>query len=100
MTLVTNCLRGAEMVGKYSGYDIDGLSEDLLKDPDFIMDLQLISCEIDLSKYIDPKKAVFLKILKKAYEKRHENNIKNNVNNFLNDPEKINRIKNININKS
>jgi len=50
-----------------SGYDVSGLTDDLYSDPQFIYDLQIISCELDISKYINPKTSVLLKVVRKAY---------------------------------
>ena len=95
-TIVSNGLRGAEMVGKYSGYDVTGLENDLMHDPEFIMDLQIISCEIDLSKFVSPQKSAILKVIKKAYEKNTENKVKNTMTNVLNDKNKLDKILNLN----
>ena len=88
-------LRGFETISTYSGYDITGITDDLLKDPDFIMDLKMISAEIDMSRYLNPKSSCFLKLVKKVYTKHQENEIKNKMNNVLNDPVKIEKILNL-----
>ena len=66
-----------------------------MNDPDFLMDLKIISCEVDVSKYINPKSSCFLKILKKVYTKHQENEIKSKINTVLNDPVKIEKILNL-----
>ena len=72
-------MRGFETLSNYSGYDITGVTNDLMKDDDFLMDLKIISCEIDVSKYISPKSSAFLKIVKKVYMKNQENKMKKNL---------------------
>lgn len=62
-------LTSYENVACYSGFNIKGLSDDLMNDPDFLYDLQMISCEIDVSKYINPKTSAFFKVVHKSYEK-------------------------------
>ena len=57
--VVNTGLIGFEKIACYTGYDINGLTDDLMKDPDFQYDLKMISCEIDLSKYINPKSSLF-----------------------------------------
>ncbi len=89
-------LRGFETITKYSGYNIDGLTDELLKDNEFIMDLQMISCEIDMSKYLNPKSSALIKVFKTAYKLNKENEIKSNFNNILNDKDKLDKIKNLN----
>jgi hypothetical protein len=36
-----------------------------MNDQDFLLDLQIISCELDLSKYLNPKSSAFLKVVRK-----------------------------------
>ena len=66
-----------------------------MKDPDFILDLQIISCEIDMSQYINPKTSALLKVVKKMYQKNKENEIKKQIDNVLNDQIKLDKIKNL-----
>ena len=47
-----------------------------MNDPDFIIDLQIISCEVDISKYVNPKTSAILKIIKKSNEINQQNKIK------------------------
>ena len=96
MNTIETGLRGFEKVSIYSGYQIDGLTDDLLKDPDFILDLSIIQCELDVSKYVNPKASAALKVLTCAYKKNKENEIKEKINNTLNNPSKIDKIKNLN----
>ena len=95
MTIATNGLRGVETLSIFSGYDVTGLSEELLKDPDFIMDLEIISCEIDASKYVTPKASALLKIIKKGYELKEKNDVKKNLDIVNNDPQKIEKLMNL-----
>ena len=64
---VRSILTTGEKVVSMSGYDVSGLTDDLYSDPQFIYDLQIISCELDISKYINPKTSVLLKVVRKAY---------------------------------
>ena len=59
------------------------------------MDLKIISCELDISKYINPKSSAFLKVLKKVYTKHQENEMKKKLDNVLNDPNKLEKIINL-----
>ena len=88
-------MRGFETLSNYSGYYISGVSDDLMNDPDFIMDLKIISCEIDISKFISPKSSAFLKVIKKFYTKHQENEMKKQLDNVLNDKDKIDKILNL-----
>ena len=95
MTVATNGLIGAEQICKLSGYDVTGLTDELLNDQDFIMDLQIISCEVDLSKYISPKTSALMKVIHKSYEINQKNVIKNNIDTFSNDKDKIEKLMNL-----
>ena len=95
MNTVEAGLRGYEKMADISGYNIDGLTNELMSDPDFVMDIQIISCEIDISKYINPKSSALLKIIKKSYEKNNENKIKKQFNGLLNDKNKLDQIINL-----
>ena len=63
----------------YSGVDINGVADELLKDENFLYDLKMISAEIDLSRYINPKTWAFIKVIQKWYSKYEENKILKNV---------------------
>jgi hypothetical protein len=52
-----------------------------------------------MSKYVNYKSQAFIKLIRKMYMINQENNIKKQMNNILNDPEKIELIKNINLDK-
>lgn len=86
---------GYEKVMCYSGIDINGVSEELLKDENFLYDLKMISAEIDLSKYINPKSSAFIKLLQKSYSKYEENKIIKNVEKKLDDKNLLDKLKNI-----
>jgi len=88
-------LRGFETISNYSGYDITGVANELMNDPDFLIDLKILSCEIDISRYVNVKTSVFLKLIKKTYSKHQENNIKKQLDNVLNDKNKIDKILNL-----
>ena len=46
INVATNGLRASEQICKFSGYDVTGLTDELLNDPDFIMDLQIITVKL------------------------------------------------------
>ena len=53
LTLSSTIIKGGEMIStRFLNYDITGLESQLMSDPDFVMDLKIISAELDLSKYI------------------------------------------------
>jgi hypothetical protein len=95
-TTVQIGLKSIEMVSNYSGYDVTGVTDDLMNDPEFLMDLKIIQCEIDMSKYINPKTSAFMKVVKSIYIKNKENQIAKQMDNVLNDPDKLDKIKNLN----
>ena len=88
-------LNGFEKVATFSGFDLSGLSSDLMNDEEFVLDLKMISCEIDLSQYINPKRSAFLKVFKKVHLKYNENKIKKKVNDIFNNPETLQKIKDL-----
>ena len=95
MDTCKNLLIGYEKVMCYSNINIQGIWDDLLNNPDFIYDLQMISCEIDISKYINPKTSCLLKIVQKTYMKYEENKIINNLETKINSEDILNKLKNI-----
>jgi len=95
-TIVKTSLYGLEKVSGYCNYNIDGLAQDLMNDSSFLYDLKMIQCEIDLSKYINPKQSAFLKVVKGMIQKNQENKMKQEINNVVNNEEVINKIKNLN----
>ena len=97
MNTVNVELKGIETISTYSGYDITGLTEEIMKDEDFLLDLKIISCELDISRYNNVKSPCFIKLVKKVYQKNQENKIKNEMNKVINDTDKIEKIKNLNI---
>ena len=88
-------LRGLETLSNYNGFDITGLTDDLMCDTDFLYDLRLMSCEVNMTEYINPKTTAFMKIIKKVYLKSNENKIKNKINSVINDPAKLEKIINL-----
>ena len=88
-------LKGLETISNYSGYDVTGLEYELMNDPNFLLDLQIIQAEVDISKYINPKVSALLKVVKKMYQKNKENEIKKQMDNVINDKEKLEKIKNL-----
>ena len=70
-----------------------------MNDPDFILDLQIISCELDLSKYLNPRSSAFLKVVKKMYMLNTQNKIKKSISDINENKNLINKIKDIQIKK-
>ena len=68
-------------------------------DTDFLYDLRLMSCEVNMTEYINPKTTAFMKIIKKVYLKSNENKIKNKINSVINDHAKLEKIINLDKNK-
>ena len=66
-----------------------------MSDPDFVMDLKIISAELDLSKYINPKSSCFLKLIKKAYTINQEQEIKKILNDLTNNKDKMQELINL-----
>ena len=66
-----------------------------MNDQDFLYDLRLMSCEVNMTEYINPKTTAFMKIIKKVYLKSNENKIKNKINGVINDPVKLEKIINL-----
>ena len=98
-TLVNTSLIGIEKICNYSNYNVDGLTEELMKDPSFQYDLRVLQCEIDASKYINVKTSCFLKVVKKIYTKNQENKMKQQINDINNDKDILNKINNIQLKK-
>ena len=56
MMVSSNVIKGIEMIStNYCNYDVSGLHDILMKDEDFIQDLNIISCECDISRYLNNK---------------------------------------------
>ena len=92
---ITIGLKGIEKISNYVGFDLNGLTDELMQDSNFQLDLQIISCETDLTAYVNPRSSAFLKILRKAYEVNQRNEIENKIKNVINDKDKFDRINNL-----
>lgn len=99
MDCAKNAIIGYEKVMCYSGINLEGLSEDILKNEDFIYDLKCISAEIDMSKYVNCKTSAFLKLVQNSYYTYEKNKIIKNLDEKLNNNDVLNKIKNISLNK-
>lgn len=55
----------------------------------------IISAEINISDYINPKTSALIKVVKKSYEKYNENKIFSQLNNNLNDINKLEKLKSL-----
>jgi len=95
MHVAETSLRGFENISKYSGYDVSGLTDELLNDPDFIIDLQIISCEVDVSKFVNPKTSAIFKVIKKSYEMNQKNKVNGLINDVMNNKDKLEKIINL-----
>jgi len=74
----TSAITFENILLKIFNIDVVGTFEDLKKnDPELAIELSIIACEYDITKYIDPKKMVFIKLLKTYYMKYKENKIIN-----------------------
>ncbi len=94
-TIVHSSLVGIEKISSYCNYNVEGLTNNLMKDESFLYDLKIIQCEIDCSRWISPKSSAFLKVIKTMYMINQENEIKNQINKVINNEDVINKIKNI-----
>ena len=94
-TLVSTSIIAIEKVSGYVGYNVDGLSKDLLNNESFQYDLKILQCEIDCSNYINVKTSCFLKIIKSMYMKNQEYEMKNQIDKVINSEEIINKIKDL-----
>jgi len=94
-TIIHSSLIGLEKISSYCNYNVEGLTNDLMKDESFLYDLKIIQCEVDVSRWINPRSSAFLKVIKKMYMKNQENEIKNQINKVINNEDVINKIKNI-----
>ena len=99
LTISQGLLKGIETLSNYSGYDVSGLEVELMNDPDFLLDLQIISAETDLSKYLNPKSSAFLKVVRKAYILNSQNKMKKTISDINMDSNLLNKIKNLDIKK-
>ena len=88
-------IKGIETVSNYSGYDVSGLENELMNDPDFLLDLQIISCELDLSKYLNPKSSCFLKLVRKMYVLNAKNKMNKTINDINTNKDLLNKIKDL-----
>ena len=55
----------------------------------------MLSCECDLSKYLNPKTSILLKVIKTGYTKYKINNIKKSFNKIVDNQDLLNKIKNL-----
>lgn len=67
-----------ERICKKLNYNVDGVTDNLFNDPDFIDILEELSIEENISKYITPRRSLFFMTIKAFFTKYHENKIKNN----------------------
>ena len=82
--IVETALRSYEKISCYSGYNIEGIAEYLLKDKSFMNYIDQLQCDTDLSEYINPKSSIFIHLIKTTYQKYKENEVKEKINNVIN----------------
>ena len=92
-------LRSVENISSYTGYDVSGVSDELMNDESFKFDLKVLASEIDISKYLNPKNAVALKIIKGFYMQYKKNKVKKQLNDLFKDKNKEQLIKDLDKNK-
>jgi hypothetical protein len=96
MMVSSNLIKGLEMIStNYCNYDVSGLHDTLMKDDDFIQDLNIISCECDISKYLNNKSLGFMKVVKTMMLLNKENEMKQEMNKVVNNPNILEQIKNL-----
>ena len=62
--------------------DLSGATEQLFNDENFKQDLIMVSCELNISNYLTPKRSLFLRTLQNYYITYNKNKIKNNMENI------------------
>jgi len=60
--------------------DITGSANELLQNEDFMHDLKMASCEINISDYITPQRSLFMRGLTVYYKNYYNNKLKNKIN--------------------
>ena len=92
---ITNGLRGIEFIGKKTGFDLDNITNELMNDEDFKLTLKMVACELDITKYMNPRRAALMFLVKKIYEKHFLNKLKNDTTNnmFKNNEKNIDELK-------
>ena len=68
---------------KYTGINLDGITSQLMNDPDFMYDVQMLSCEVDLTSYLNPKTNILLKIAQQSYILYSKNKMEDKLNELL-----------------
>jgi len=77
---------------KIFNIDVVGCFDEMKNDPEFSYELAIIACEYDISSYLDPKKVLFIKMIKNYYLKYKENKIMQQLKNIEIDKNKLNKI--------
>ncbi len=84
-----NALKMTEPIFKKFGFDVDGVSDSIFDDEGFKTNFKLMCCEIDISKYLSPKRAVFFHMVKNYFLKYNLNKNKNKMQNIENELKNI-----------
>ena len=92
-------IKGIETMSIHLGYDLTNLETELFNDPDFLLDMNIISCELDLSKYLNPKSSCFLKLVRKMYVLNAKNKMNKTINDINTNKDLLEKIKNLEIKK-
>jgi len=83
MSSAETVLRTFESLAGIMKIDISGSSDELLRNPDFMHDLKMMACEINVSEFITPQRSVFMRGLTVYYKKYYENKLKNKIDDKL-----------------
>jgi len=80
LSSVESVLRTIENVASIMKIDITGSANELLQNEDFMHDLKMASCEINISEYITPQRSLFMRGLTVYYKNYYSNKLKNKIN--------------------
>jgi len=77
----TSALTFEQILNKLFNIDVTGTFDEMKQsDPEFVIELKMLACEIDFSQYVSIKKIIFLKLLKKYYMNYTINKSLKNIN--------------------
>ena len=62
--------------------DVSGSTEQLFNDENFKQDLLMVSCEMNISNYLTPRRSLFLRTLQNYYMNYRQNKEKKNIQNI------------------
>ncbi len=70
---------------KYTGVNLEGITSILMNDQDFMYDVNMLSCEVDLTIYLNPKTNILLKIAQQSYILYNKHKMEDKLNELLSD---------------